>query len=173
MGADSGAAPDDSMEFNNDPSDIRPTLKKKKNKKRGSFGHNDASRNPGGATSCFSCLNPGHISHMNSHIENRRDIKDLRKSWGGTHATALGENSQITQENPESGKNKHNERPLTFTEKYKPKNKGKIKKYRESEPCRTLKNDGLYEDIYQGMYGDMQEDQNKTQVLHNESECAK
>lgn len=159
------------MEFNNDPADNRPTLKKKKHKRKGSMGHNNASGNS--ATSCFSCLNPGHISHMNSHIENRRDIKDLRKSWGGTHATALGENSQITQENQEPEMARQTERPLTFTEKYKPKNKGKTKRYRESEPFRTLKNDGLYEDIYQGMYDGMQDDQNKTQDLHKESECAK
>jgi hypothetical protein len=94
MGAGTGEEKghsEQSMEFNNQQNDNntfedevqKPTIRKRKNKSN-SFRQN----NNGGA--CFSCLN-GHISQQNSHIENRRDIKDLNKSrlnksfGGGTY----------------------------------------------------------------------------------------
>ena len=144
----------DQMEFNQNLSDddnFRHTIRRKK-RKSNSFRANNAD----GA--CFSCLS-GHISQQNSHIENRRDIRDLKKSGlnksfgGGTH---VPEHSQMSQVSSHIGlATNHSD-----LDKNKPRSKSKYKKYRDSEPQTPLRNDGLYADIYQGMYDNMNDDEN-------------
>ena len=41
----------------------------------------------------------------------------------------------------------------------KPRSRSKFKKYRDNEPQTPLKNDGLYADIYQGMYDNLKDNE--------------